>query len=907
MKFRAYIAASASFTVMMGAASLAAAQQAAPAANATPPAASTAAGTDQTPADTTQTIVVTGVRQSVLGAQKIKRDSSQVVDSIVSEDIGKLPDDNVAEALQRVTGVQITRSADEGASVLIRGLPNVVTLLNGRELFTTTGRYVALADVPAAFLQRVDVYKSNAADQLEGGIAGTIDVRLHRPFDFKGAEVSATGRLIYSDLSHREDPNVAFLASDRWMTNMGEVGALFGVSYQERHYRNEIIDNFVAQPLLTGNFAGSGPAPTNLFFPGNIGQQTTQGDRKRPAANFAVQWRPNNDFEFYTEGFYTEDSNRSSTLFFVGLPNNTPAPPFGGVTSFNLFPNTNEVKSITSSNAFSIASTQAFQVDSQTYQIASGGSWTHGPMKISTDFAYTHSVFTTRDAILDTSFFTPNVTADTNHDGSGTPFLTYTGINLEDPTNFNLFQLFDDHGRDDGASGAARIDGVYTFDNSILKSVEAGFRFARRTAESNSTNPSSTLYPFQSISAASIPGLEEVSPSGFFEGDAAVGVQRFATPNPNFLLNDTNTLRNLLGYNGARAFDPTRFFGDIERTYAGYVQANTSFVVASLPVDGLFGVRLVQTDQALRGFNQVVDAATGVVTTTPLSDSKSNFDALPSVNIKVHLDDHLLTRFSYSKTVTRPDFSALNPAASLTNPGATLLGTGTGGNADLNEVKSDNYDLALEWYFARTGSLYGTAFYRDINGYIQSYAAPEVIGGQTFAVTRPRNTGSGRLEGLELGYTQFYDFVPNWLKGIGLQLNFTYIDGVTQSPGATATTFGPDQALVGVSRYTVNAIGLYERGPFSARIAYNWRSKYVDSYNNTAAAGSVEPATVEVAPLDQLDMSFGYRLSTKMTLTLDWVNALDSVYHDSFGGSPIFPRDTRRSDETVELGFRWSL
>src|SRR5262249_41353465 len=157
----------------------------------------------------------------------------------------------------------------------------------------------------------------------------------------------------------------------------------------------------------------------------------------------------------------------------------------------------------------------------------------------------------------------------------------------------------------------------------------------------------------------------------------------------------------------------------------------------------------------------------------PIAASNSKFDVLPNLDLKAFLQDGLIARLAISKTATRPDFAALNPAVSLQNPGATLLGTGGGGNPKLNEVTSVNYDAALEWYFARTGSLTATFFYRDINGYIQSYAAEENIGGQNYLVTRPFNTGDGHLDGFEIGYTQFYDdFVPAWLKGIGAQANF---------------------------------------------------------------------------------------------------------------------------------------
>ncbi len=129
---------------------------------------------------------MTGVRMSVKSALDEKKNADQVQDSIVAEDIGKLPDNNVIEALQHVTGIQISRNAAEANQLLIRGLPDIETLLNGREIFTSTGRFITLQDIPAELLQRVDVQKSARADDIEGGIAGVIDVRLHRPFDFDG-------------------------------------------------------------------------------------------------------------------------------------------------------------------------------------------------------------------------------------------------------------------------------------------------------------------------------------------------------------------------------------------------------------------------------------------------------------------------------------------------------------------------------------------------------------------------------------------------------------------------------------------------------------------------------------------------------------------------------------------------
>src|SRR5579863_3565544 len=191
------------------------------AAPATPPAA------DQP--ESLETIIITGVRASVKSAADIKKNSDQVVASIVSEDIGKLPDNNVIEALQHVTGVQISRNAAEANMLLIRGLPDIATTLNGRDIFTSYGRFITLQDIPAELLQRVDVQKSSRADDIEGGLAALIDVRLHRPFDFGTPQLSVSARATHSSLSGKTDPIANVLASDRWDTAAGEFGLLADV------------------------------------------------------------------------------------------------------------------------------------------------------------------------------------------------------------------------------------------------------------------------------------------------------------------------------------------------------------------------------------------------------------------------------------------------------------------------------------------------------------------------------------------------------------------------------------------------------------------------------------------------------------------------------------------------------
>ncbi len=204
-------------------------------------AAQAASGTD------TQTapggsIIVTGIRQSLRNAQQIKRNSDTVVDSITAQDIGALPDRSVTEALARVPGVAMNRFAGandpdhfsaEGSGIVIRGLTFVRSEFNGRDTFSTGvyGQAINFQDVPAELLGGVDVYKETTADRIEGGLSGTVDMRLRLPFDNKGLHIGFDAEANYGDLRKKWSPVGSLLVSDNWDTGMGRIGLLGAVSY----------------------------------------------------------------------------------------------------------------------------------------------------------------------------------------------------------------------------------------------------------------------------------------------------------------------------------------------------------------------------------------------------------------------------------------------------------------------------------------------------------------------------------------------------------------------------------------------------------------------------------------------------------------------------------------------------
>ena len=394
------------------------------------------------------------------------------------------------------------------------------------------------------------------------------------------------------------------------------------------------------------------------------------------------------------------------------------------------------------------------------------------------------------------------------------------------------------------------------------------------------------------ITLSSYPGSYWTTGGSMFDGK--FGITKWMDANPEWLFNNIGKIRTLFGQSAsAPALDPTNSFDDREQSYAAYVKGNFAFDVGSVPVDGNIGVRVVDTKADMKG-NTLVVTNTGTGYTFSYSatnSSKETADWMPSINLRAKLQDDLFVRFAASRTVTRPTFAQLNPGLSLSASTATLLGSGSSGNANLAPEKSDNVDLSLEYYFGPANILSGSVFYRAVDGYIGSYVTPETIGGIVYQVTLPENGGSGHIDGVEINYTQFFDFLPGIWSGLGLQLNGTYVDGVFQN----------------ISKYSFNTVGIYEYGPVSFRVAYNWRAGFNEG---AAPGGGQNPATIYAKSQPWLDLSASYKWSDNLTFTFDATNLLDSYFQDSFGKGAegaVYPRDTRRFDQTIELGLRYKL
>ncbi|KAK0331117.1 hypothetical protein LTR94_030171, partial [Friedmanniomyces endolithicus] len=230
----------------------------------------------------------------------------------------------------------------------------------------------------------------------------------------------------------------------------------------------------------------------------------------------------------------------------------------------------------------------------------------------------------------------------------------------------------------------------------------------------------------------------------------------------------------------------------------------------------------------------------------PVMRTNRYTDILPSLNIRMPVTDDVQFRLAANQTRTRPSFGQLNPGLFVSpNPDSSGLRTASGGNIDLTPIESTNYDATLEYYFSESGWATLGAFRREIDGFIVNEIVDieDPVYGQ-LRVTRPQNLNASVLQGVEAAVTTFfdYDFVPDWAKHFGVQINGTYVDGDIQF----------------VSKYSYNLVGMYENGPFNARLAYNVRTKF-----DTGVVGEF------VDEVQRLDFSASYSPTDRLTFAFD--------------------------------------
>lgn len=833
-----------------------------------------------------QEVVVTGIRQSMEGALHIKEFADTIEDSIVATDIGKLPDVTAIDAIQRIPGVQISRQLGEGGGTVtiggssvmsgyeIRGLPQAETTLNGREVFSAQGsRVLDLTDIPSALLAGIDVYKDPTADQIAGGIAGTVDLRTHKPFDFNGLELEGSAEEQYGDLIDQAKPAFTGLASDTWSTGFGKLGALLTLSYQDRSYREDSATNNAVATSATAV-----PGET-ITYPNGAYNTMFAGDRRRTGVDGVLQWQPADDFQTYVEAS-SEDFVWAQNQYTFTTSGNAK-----GIDLVTLFPGTTDVQSITWSNA-STSTVGAWRtVEDVNRQFSLHAKWTPAPWIVDGDLSYTKATERLNNPAVGLVGVSPTLTQINSI--SGVPQSLVSGFDMLDFAQYNgSSYLYDTEQHFRGGETAARLDASYALPSGFVNSVQAGVRWADRKDSFHQWSD------FGAIKAATIQAnpqwFGEVPLSPFFSATESNAVEpQYLVFNPGLLHYDLLGVDQTFGVVPALDNGSQDYSFD-ERNYAGYFRVNFGTDWA-IPMAGNIGVRLVRHEDFMTG----ALLTSGVATQHSYSSGET--DPLPSLNLTFKLTSDLLLRLGASKVISYPDFSQIRPSISL----LPAQGTATGGNPNLKPTKASQYDASLEWYFAQGSALTADVFYKKLTDFILQETAQNAftVSGVTYNLTGAIDGGDGTIKGVEVGYQQFYRNLPGVLSGLGTEVNYTYT-----SAAAPTAVVGQSTTLPGLSKNSFNVIGIYERGPVSFRLAYNWRSQfYTTIYNGANAQLAANP--IYTKGYGWMDASLEYNVSRWLSLYAQGTNLLRTRITEFYGVQTLLQQQTI-DDRQATLGFR---
>lgn len=834
-------------------------------------------------------VVVTGTRRSLESAQARKREAPGIVDAVVADEIHKLPDLSVADSLQRITGVQIARDRGEGALAAVRGLLQVETTLNGREIFTAgTGRVLDYSDIAAESLAGIDVHKTSSAERIEGGLGGTIDLRTRRPFDFAGDIGFASARWMRGHLAGRDAGQASLLLSRRGQVGGGELGLLVNVALQDRYWREDqkTTGTPVAHPdLLPGR---------TVFAPGSSSETTSVGRRRRSAASALLQWRPAPALELYGEVHFAElltrqDSHQINLSAPCPIPGTDPPRCITAVPgSVQLFPGSDEVQRVTWIDAPVTLLSFARDTVDRSRQFAAGGRWDAGGWRAEADLSLMKSF----NHLYFAGPFLAGTAARFTHDLSGrVPATSVDGTNLNDPANLSYTGVAYRTRPFTGDLLAARLDLQRALAGDVVDRLDFGWRHARRRAD----NAPGLVFGdagVTGLSAADMPG--RVHPNPYLDFlDGRIGSVTGHLIGDLGDARDIAALRAAFGLTGPvpTAIDPSSVWRIREETDALYVQV--PWRVSAYELDGQAGLRGVQTRRTT--FSTQRNAVVGVPppppTFTPITATSSDTDWLPSASLRWRPAPGWQARAAASRTISRPDFNQLSPSLQLLrNPIDPNLNQGAAGNPALRPIRSTNLDLALEHGSGRGAAASLTVFWKNVDGFIVTSSQPEEHDGVVYLVSRPRNADPARIRGAELAWQRFFDGLPGAWGGLGLQANYTYID--SQTPDRQ---LGRTVPLQGLSRHSANLIGLYEHGPWSARLAWNWRSRFASGVLPTVSRGLQQVWTRDYG---WLDASLRWAVTPRITWALEGINLTRTLRRADLG-SAAQPRDAWVNDRQL--------
>lgn len=800
-------------------------------------------------------IVVTGQRAAERRALQAKRASDFIQDTLNANDVGKLPDQNVAEAVRRLPGISVANDQGEGRYVIIRGAnPNLANVtINGQTAPAPEpeGRQVKLDDIPSSLIGSVTVVKSLTADRDANAIAGQVDIDTLTAFDRKGA--FATARLAngYNALNGRNPYEGDVTVGTRFGAD-DTFGVVLSGNYSRRPIESENLQG-------SSNWRSDYPGAGGKALPDDYRLRDYNLTRTRYGVVGNFDWRPSSDVSLYLRTLYstfkdheTRDQSRIEIPVVappaVPAANATPAQ----VTAYNtaLTAATTADANIANGGTFSARGTRFLRLrneDDSTFTGEIGGRFHFGAAELEVQGTYSKAL--KKDPLRSEFSFRTGGTALTglSLDLSDTLFKVNTANGTPyNPALYQGYRVNYDRRRAEENLYQARADLTVPLGGNDDYTVKIGGKYQRTDKTNNRDLQQYTLAGNTNL--ASI-GAAHDDGSTIYGGRYLVGpridydlAQAYYTANPAARTQSASDLQTTLANSLVNDYDLS------EKVYAGYVMATLKFDrITVIP-----GVRVEHTEGTYKG--KLFTAASTPAQGFNAVNTRTYTDVFPDLNVRFDASDRLVLRAAATTAIGRPNYADLAPYQNI-DGGANAV---TLGNPDLKPYKAVAGDLSAEYYLKGQGILSVAAFYKHLDDPIFTLGQTQsgTFGGTAFSnalVTQPINAGSAELYGVEANLQAQLLFLPGALSGFGVSGNFTYTDGsATGVPGRAGKVPNFLQ-----SKYTGTAQLFYEKYGLAARLAYTYRSKYLDTLGGSAATdqytdeNNALDARISVAPVKE--------------------------------------------------------
>jgi len=880
-----------------------------------------------TAADEVEEVVVTGFRASLNAALVDKKDATGAIDSIQAEDIAKFPDSNLAESMQRVPGVAITRDAGEGRNISVRGLGAQFTRvrINGMEAMSTTGgtdssggtnrnRQFDFNVFASELFNNLTVRKTASADLDEGSLGATVDLYTARPFDYNEFTLVTGLKAAYNDLQGDVEPRATLLVSNTF--GDGRFGVLFSAAYAERSLLEEgpSTVRWDLGSSVGGFNAGSTPtgvtlAEANTAFHPRIpryGRLTHEQDRLGLTTSF--QFQPNESNLFNLDLLYSDYNAKRDENFLEAFSFSRNASQ-GGKPQTRLLAGEIDNGTLVFGQFDDVdirSESRHDELETEFYSVTLSGEHTlNDQWSINELLGYSRSDFNNP---IQTTITLDRANSDGySWDFRGNDRLPNFDYNFDvtDPANWG-FQNFGGGSSSEIRLRPQGVDNTFQVgkvDLNYKPSENLSFKLGLDYKKYNFVSWEARRSSETTVPALNAPTLAEMTDLITGYGD---GLNIPSGTPSSWLIPDLNAFASALdiycncGMFTLGSTNVTAARGNnrsVEEEDTGiYLQADWK-VEWGIPIRGNIGVRYVETDMTSQGYS---------TTGAPVTAGNDYSDVLPSLNVVFDLTDNLLLRVGAAKVMTRPALGSVSPGIS----NISLVGNlgVTTGNPLLDPIRAKAYDLSLEWYFQDGGLLSAAFFYKDIDSFVQTLVesmpfvdsglpldlldGTTLTGDEVFNFTHPVNTPGGPVKGFEINYQQPFTFLPGKWSNFGTLLNYTWveseIDYVTSTTGATPPV---KNDLVNLSPSSWNATLYYEGDGFSIRTSAAYRDAYLTAVPASNAPRNPNNPTQPFQDAEGtnetlfVDFSASYAINDRVSVSFEALNLTDE-FDDKFIDTP---------------------